>query len=54
MIKMSPRERAALLKRVKQINQQIQDPRLTIERCDELHKEREDLAKKLLADRNAE
>jgi len=53
MSKLPPRERAALLKRVKQINAEIQNPRLTIEKCDALHKEREELEKRLLADREA-
>ena len=53
MSKLPPRERAALVKRVKQINVEIQNPRLTIEKCDSLHKEREELEKRLLADRQA-
>jgi hypothetical protein len=53
MSKLTPRERAAINKRVKEINVKIQNTRLTIERCDELHKERELLHKKLLEDRDA-
>jgi hypothetical protein len=53
MSKLTPRERAALVKRVKEINAKIQNPRLTIAQCDDLHKERELLAKQLLDDRNA-
>ena len=51
MSKLTPRERAAIIKRVKEINLKIENPRLTIEQCDRLHKEREELRKKLLIDR---
>jgi hypothetical protein len=51
MAKLPPRERAAILKRVKEINAKIADSQLTIERYDILHKEREELHKKLLEDR---
>ena len=51
MAKLPPRERAAILKRVKEINAKIVDGRLTIERYELLHKEREELQKKLLEDR---
>lgn len=51
MTKLTPRERAMIVKRVKQINAEIQNPRLTIEKCDELHKQREELHKQLLDDR---
>lgn len=50
---LTSRERANIKKRVTQINQQIQDPRLTIARCEELRTEREALAKQLLDDRAA-
>ena len=51
MGKMSPGERAAIIKRVKELNAKIQEPRLSIERVDELHKERATLHAKLIEDR---
>ena len=51
MIKLPPRERATILKRVKEINAKIVDSRLTIKRYEILHNEREYLQKKLLEDR---
>jgi hypothetical protein len=53
MNKLTPRERAELLKRVKQLNAQIQNPRLSIERVDDLHKQRAQLHARLLDDRIA-
>lgn len=53
MNRLTPRERATILKRVKEINAKIQDRNLTIEQCDELHNEREELQKRLLEDRAA-
>jgi hypothetical protein len=51
MSKLTPRERAAKVKRVTQLNALIQNPRLSIERVDELHKERAALRAQLLEDR---
>jgi hypothetical protein len=51
MIKLNPRERAAIVKRVTELNAKIQDPRLSIERVDELHRERAALRAQLLEDR---
>jgi hypothetical protein len=51
MGKMTPRERAAMIKQVKGLNLKIQDPRLSIERVEELHSERAALHAKLLEDR---
>lgn len=53
MEKMNPRDRAIVLKRVKELNAKIQNPRLSIERIDELHAERAELQAKLLEDRAA-
>ena len=53
MSMLTPRDRAAIIKRVKQLNAQIQSPRLSIERVDELHRERALLQAKLLEDRAA-
>jgi hypothetical protein len=53
MSKLTPRERADLVKRVKEINAKIQNPRLTIAQCDELHKERDLLSKQLRDDRSS-
>lgn len=53
MGKMTPRERAAIIKRVKELNARIQDPRLSIERVDELHTERALLHAQLLEDRTS-
>ncbi len=53
MEKMNPRERATVLKRFKEINAKIQNPRLSIQRVDELHAERAALQAKLLEDRAA-
>ena len=53
MEKLNPRERATVLKRVKELNTKIQNPRLSIERIDELHAERAQLQARLLEDRAA-
>ena len=51
MGKLSDSQRQATIKRVQEIDRQLQNPRLTIAQCDELRKEREDLRKKLMHDR---
>ena len=51
--KLTPVERAAINKRIKALNAQIQNPRLSIERVDELHKERAVLHARLMEDRMA-
>ncbi|MEX0677494.1 MAG: hypothetical protein WD063_10495 [Pirellulales bacterium] len=51
MSKLTPRQRAAIVKRVKELNVKIQNPRLSIERVDELHKERASLHAQLIEDR---
>lgn len=51
MTKLTPRERAVIAKRVKEINAKIQDPRLSIQRIDDLHRERAALHAQLLEDR---
>ena len=51
MGKMTPRERAAMIKQAKELNLKIQDPRLSIERVKELHTQRAALHAKLLEDR---
>ncbi len=53
MEKLNPRERALIIKRVKELNAQIQNPRLSIERVDALHAERAQLQAQLLEDRAA-
>jgi hypothetical protein len=53
MEKMNPKERAGVIKRVKELNAKIQNPRLSIERVDELHAERAALQARLLEDRAA-
>ncbi len=53
MEKMNPRERASVIKRVKELNAKIQNPRLSIEQVDELHAERSALQARLLEDRAA-
>jgi hypothetical protein len=53
MEKMNPRDRALVLKRIKELNAKIQSPRLSIERIDELHAERAALQVRLLEDRAA-
>ncbi len=53
MDRMNPRERAGVIKRVKELNALIQSPRLSIERIDELHAERARLQARLLEDRAA-
>jgi hypothetical protein len=40
-----------MVKRVKQLDVEMQSPRLSIERVDELHKERAELRARLLEDR---
>ena len=52
MGKLPPRERAAILKRMKEIKAKVASPRLTIEEVDELCKERRLLEKQLMNDRN--
>jgi hypothetical protein len=51
MNKLTPRERAAIIKRVKELNAKISNPRLSIERVDELHRERAELHAQLTLDR---
>lgn len=51
MARLTEAERTALKKRVKEIDRQIQNPRLTIEQCDLLRKQREELRKALLNDK---
>ncbi len=51
MNKLTPRKRAAIIKRVKELNARINDPRLSIERVDELHRERAALHAQLTLDR---
>ncbi len=51
MTTLDPRQRAGIIKRVKELNRRIQDPRLSIARVDELHRERAELRAQLLADR---
>jgi hypothetical protein len=53
MVKLTPRQRAVMVKRIKELNAKIQDPRLSIERVDDLHKERAALHARLLEDRAA-
>ena len=50
MGKLTPLERKALIKRVDELNAQIQNQRLTIEQVDKLRKERAALAKTLRDD----
>ncbi|MEX2114688.1 MAG: hypothetical protein WD845_15955 [Pirellulales bacterium] len=51
MSKLTPAERAAIIKKVKLLDVKMQDPRLSIERVDEMHKERAALRAQLLEDR---
>lgn len=51
MSTLTPAERAAIVKRVKKLDVEMQNPRLSIERVDELHKERAELRARLLDDR---
>jgi hypothetical protein len=51
--KLNPAERAAINKRIKELNAHIQNPRLSLERVDELHKERAILHARLIEDRLA-
>ena len=53
MSKLSPRQRAVIVKRIKELNAKIQDPRLSIERVDDLHKQRAALHAQLVFDRTA-
>ncbi len=53
MNRLTPVERAAMVKRVKQLDLEMQNPRLSIERVDELHKKRAELRVRLLEDREA-
>lgn len=53
MEKLNPRERQNIIKRVKDLNTRIQNPRLSIQRIDELHAERAQLQAQLLDDRAA-
>jgi hypothetical protein len=51
MTKLTPSERQAIIKRVKEIDRVIESSRLTIDQIDKLHKERAALRKQLLEDR---
>ncbi len=51
MNRLTPVERAAMVKRVKQLDVEMQSPRLSIERVDELHKDARELRARLLEDR---
>lgn len=51
MAKLTPAERAKIVKRIKELDVKMQSPRLSIERIDELHNERAALRAKLLEDR---
>jgi hypothetical protein len=51
MSKLTPAERAAIVKRVKELDAKMQNPRLSIERVDEMHRERAELRARLLDDR---
>jgi hypothetical protein len=53
MERLNPRDRQTVLKRIKELNAKIQNPRLSIERVDELHAERASLQARLLEDRAA-
>jgi len=53
MGKLTPSERAAVVKRVKELSAQIQDRQLSIERIDKLHKERAVLHARLVEDKAA-
>jgi hypothetical protein len=53
MERLNPRDRAMVLKQIKELNAKIQSPRLSIERIDELHAERAALQARLLEDRAA-
>jgi hypothetical protein len=53
MTTLTAAERTAIIKRVKDLDRRIQDPRLSISRVDELHKRRAELRARLLADRLA-
>lgn len=53
MSTLDPRQRAEIVKRVKELDRKIQDPRLSIARVDALHHERAELRAILLADRAA-
>jgi hypothetical protein len=51
MSTLDPRHRADIVKKVKELDRKIQDPRLSITRIDQLHHERAQLRTILLADR---
>jgi hypothetical protein len=51
MSTLDPRQRADIVKQVKDLDRKIQDPRLSIARVDEMHHERARLRAILLADR---
>jgi hypothetical protein len=51
MGKLTPAARAAMVKRVKELDAKMQNQRLSIERVDEMHKERSELRARLLEDR---
>jgi hypothetical protein len=53
MNRLSPRERAAIIKRVKKLTAKIQDPNLPLEELETLHRERGVLHAQLLDDRAA-
>jgi hypothetical protein len=54
MDRLTASQRAAIAKRMKEIKAQIQNPRLTIEEVDLLRKERAQLEKQIMNDRNAQ
>lgn len=51
MSALTPYQRASLIKRVKDLDRRLQDPRLSIARVDQLHRQRAELRAQLLADR---
>ena len=50
MSTMTPRERATIVKRVRELDAKLQDPRAPMNRINDLHKEREGLSKRLRED----
>lgn len=54
MGKLTAGQRAAIAKRMKEIKVRIENPRLTIEEVDLLRKERSQLEKQIMNDRNAQ
>ncbi len=51
MSRLTPAERAKIVKQVKELDARMQDPRLSIARVDEMHRERAALRAQLLEDR---